>query len=120
MIPGRASVVRDRHGMTFIVGVSDSARAAVHGIDGATHDRTIDRYMVPVGREGELRAALAGLAIAWVEDHRAEQTRQRPRCEVCWGPLATVLVAQSQTRHGVCKPARPAPPSADYEQVSLL
>lgn len=98
MIPGRASVVRDRYGARFIVAVPEGRRAAVRAIPGTSHDHTVDRYEVPVAREGELRRALAGLDVSWSTDHRAVR-----RCAVCREPLAQVLIDAGDRVHIGCR-----------------
>ena len=96
MIPGRASVVRDRYGVHFYVAVPRSAEDRLQSI-GARWDHDIRRWLVPVAQEDGLRAALAGLDVAWAEDHRTVR-----RCAVCREPLAPALVAAGDRVHIGC------------------
>lgn len=96
MIPGRASVVRDRFGGSLFVAAPRSADGRLHAI-GARWDHDIRRWVVPVALELELREALAGLDVAWSADHRTVR-----RCAVCRTPLAPALVAAGDRVHIGC------------------
>lgn len=98
MIPGRASVVRDRYGVSFTVAVPRSHDADVGNLPGAEWDHLIRRWLVPVAQEPALRTALAALDTSWSEDHRTVR-----RCAVCREPLAPVLVAAGDRMHLGCR-----------------
>lgn len=114
-----ASVVRDRDGRTFFVAAPRAVLAAVRAIDGTSYDGLIDRYLVPVAREVELREVLAAVPTSWAVDHRAAQDEaRRHRCAVCHHPLAAVLVAQGQRTHWACR--LPAAKRAEPERAEAL
>lgn len=97
MIPGRASVVCDRYGVSLFVAVPKSCAGAVLAVPGAAYDNDVRRYVVPVAQESALRAALAGLDVSWAEDHRTVR-----RCAVCREPMAPALVAAGDRVHLGC------------------